>query len=244
VARLFFKKYISVSDNKIIKSKTKISNINFQEYAMKTIILLFFLCGNLFSSNPQNCLVLSVTGKTEIRAPYQTEWKRATEDFILTDRTTIRSYRNSAVKIKTYNGDIFTLPSSAQIEIQQLRKLNRNEVVLELTALDLQKLPLQSDQDKDSEIFILHGAIQDKENNDESQKYISLEINGALALFDQGFIAGFIIKWKKLLNAFPNIKSEKAKQALIESYNIMKMPKRLKDINNSNSQNGSKFIVK
>jgi hypothetical protein len=211
---------------------------------MRTIILLCFFCSNLFSSNPKSCIVLSVTGEIEIRAPYQTEWKQATEDFSLTDRTTIRSYRNSAAKIKTYNGDIFTLPSSAQIEIQQLHKLNRNEVVLELTALDLQRLPLQSGQNKDSEAFILHGAIQDKENNDESQKYISLELNGALALFEQGFISGFIIKWKKLLNAFPNIKSENVQKALGESYKIMKMPKRLNEIKKLNDKNDSQLMLK
>ena len=211
---------------------------------MRVLILLFIFNGNLFPSNPKSCSILSVSGNIELRAPYRTEWERATEDFILTDRTTIRSGKNSTAKLETYNGDVFTLPPNAQIEIQQLRKLNRNEVVLELTALDLQKLPAQPGTEQNSEAFILHGAIQKEEKNDESQKYISLEINGALALFEQGFIPGFILKWNKLLYAFPSVKSEKAQNALTESYKKMNMPKRLNDVSKGNRQNNSKIILK
>jgi hypothetical protein len=212
-------------------------NINLQEFIMRVLIILFILSGNLFSASPQNCVIRSLIGQIEMREPYQTEWKQATENVILADRTTIRSYHNSSAQIKTYTDDVFTLPSNAQIEIQELRQLDRNQIVLELTALDLQKLPAKADSIKDNTAFILHGSLMDKVNDEASQNYISLEISGAMALFDQGYIAGFIIKWHKLSHAFSNIKSEKGEQALAEAYRIMNMPARLKEINKSGRQN-------
>jgi len=96
---------------------------------------------------------------------------------------------------------------------------------------------IEDEHDWNGDASMLHGAIADKAEEIKSQNYWSLEINGALALFDQGYIAGFIIKWNKLLHAFSNIKSAKGEQALAEAYKIMNMPARLKEMNKSGRQN-------
>jgi len=133
-------------------------------------------------------------------------------------------------KIETYDGSVFHLPANAQIEIRDLKKMTRNDVIMELTALELQKLPPKKQSDEKNTAFILHGSLQDSMTTKEKQHYIFIETNGALSLFEQGYVAGFIIKWNRLLNTFPKVSSKTAIRALIKAYEIMAMPARLDNI--------------
>lgn len=198
---------------------------------MKILLLFFILASELFSAPlEQACVVLSFQGEIEVREPYQKDWKPVPIGAILEDRETIRCQNNSSAKIKTFDGSFFTLPANAQIEIGELKKLDKNDVIMELTILEVQKLPQQVEPSKRNNAFILHGSLPDSVNVEEIQNYVSMETNGALALFNQGFISGFIIKWNKLTTIYPNVSSEKTKAALIKACKLMDMPARLKEL--------------
>jgi len=198
---------------------------------MKIILLILIGISQLFSTPlEQACVVLSFQGEIEVREPYQKEWKPVPVGAILEDRETIRSQNNSSAKIKTFDGSFFSLPANAQIEIGELKKLDKNDVIMELTILEVQKLPQHVEPSKRNNAFILHGSLPDSVNAQDIQNYVSMETNGALALFNQGYISGFIIKWNKLITIYPNIKSEQAEAALIKAYKLMDMPARLKEL--------------
>ncbi len=45
-------------------------------------------------------------------------------------------------------------------------------------------------------------------------------------MFEQGYFAGFILKWNRLVSAFPDFVSEPVEAALIKAYEEMEMPLR------------------
>ncbi|MGH7450502.1 MAG: hypothetical protein ACRENG_04100, partial [bacterium] len=60
-----------------------------------------------------------------------------------------------------------------------------------------------------------------------SREYVRREERGALALFAQGYLAGFILKWNRLTSLFPACASEPAEAALVNAYQAMEMPFRM-----------------
>jgi hypothetical protein len=196
---------------------------------MKKLFVLLLVSSSL-SSGTEECSIISLKGKIEIRQPYQEAWNVASVGEALKDRVTIRSHDLASAKIKTFDGSIFYLPPSAQIEIRNLMKLDRNQVIMELTVLDMQKLPRRNDPATNETALILHGSSKEDRDMDFDQKYITMEMNGAMALFDQDYLPGFVIKWNQLKSAFPHVISEKAEKALMEAYQKLGMEKRRKDM--------------
>jgi hypothetical protein len=199
---------------------------------MKAILILFFILPcTLFSTETGDvCILLSIHDKVDIREPYQKEWKTASNISILKDLMTVKSGSNSYAKIKTYDGSIFLLPPDAQIEIRELKKITRDELVSELTALDLQKLPAKKKSTNTHNAFVLHGFLKDSADAGSLKKYIKFEEKGALSLFEQGYISGFVIKSNRLKYAFPKYSSKKLETALIKAYKIMEMPARMNEL--------------
>jgi hypothetical protein len=194
----------------------------------KITILIVFLPLLLFASNMgDNYILLTVQGEIEVREPFQKDWQSAFDGLNLHERMTIRSQSRSSATIRACDGSVFQLPPESQIESGELKRMTRDDVIMELTALEMQKLPKKNGTFKQQTAFVLHGSITDTMDLDNCEQYIQLEKNGALALFRQNYFAGFIIKWNRLKCAFPNLKSEKVNYALIRAYQIMDMPVRL-----------------
>jgi hypothetical protein len=193
------------------------------------IFLTGFLGAALAQEKPW--VLLAVSGDVQIRGANELDWVRAESGRVLQERETLRCGKAATAQIKAADGKVLNLPENAQIEIRELRPLNREQVVLELTALELQKLPAKKDSTKrPSNAFILHGALPDsagKEDGPSTLEYIRREERGALALFAQGYLAGFILKWNHLTSLFPACASEAAEAALIKAYQALEMPFRM-----------------
>jgi hypothetical protein len=200
---------------------------------MRLSTILILLAGFISAALPQEKpeVLAAVSGEVHVRGPNELTWARAESGRILRERETLRCGKAATAQIKIAGGKVFVLPENAQIEIRELRAFNREQVVLELTALELQKLPAKKDSAKrPSSAFILHGALSDsaEQKDDRSRlEYIRCEERGALALFEQGYLAGFILKWNRLVGAFPAVASEAAEAALIKAYEAMEMPLRM-----------------
>jgi hypothetical protein len=193
------------------------------------IFLAGFLGATLAQENPW--VLTAVSGEVQVRGANELDWVRAESGRVLHERETLRCGKAATAQIKTAGGKVFVLPEDAQIEIRELRPFNREQVVLELTALEMQKLPVKKDStQRPSSAFILHGARRDsagKQNDPATLEYIRREERGALALFAQGYPAGFILKWTRLTSLFPACASEAAEAALIKAYQAMEMPFRM-----------------
>lgn len=201
---------------------------------IKLSFILIILSTSLFAQ-AQTCRLLSATGEVQVRPANELNWELAASGRVFQNRETIRSGKASTAQIQTFDQEVFVLPENAQIEIRELQKLSRDEVVLELTALAMQNLPARKDSAKDqSSAFILHGTLPEslpQKNEAKSSEYIRREERGALALFEQGYFAGFILKWKRLTSAFPDVASEPVEAALIKAYEEMEMPLRTQQAN-------------
>ncbi len=196
-----------------------------------SFILLIHL--NLYiNAQSQNCVVLDVRGEVKIRPVNESEWAAVSEGRILENRETIRSGSLATARIAAFDGSIFQLSENAQIEPRELQHRDRNEIVMELTALELLKLPSQQKRPNlNQSAFVLHGTLPDSGSwgsKKELEIYLQLEKQGAMALYEQGFIAGFIIKWNRLASIFPEARSERAEAALIKAYAKMDMPYRMR----------------
>jgi hypothetical protein len=195
------------------------------------LVIFITSCAALAGAGEKSCRLLSVTGDIQVRRANALAWEPATVDRELAERETIRSGEASTARLLTFDGSVFTLPPNTQFEIHELRRMSRNEIVLELTAIELQKLPVRKvSPEQPQNVFILHGAMPDSaqpHEMSESRDYIQREERGALALFAQDYLAGFVLKWNRLLSAFPEHASQPAEIALIRAYRHLDMPFRL-----------------
>jgi hypothetical protein len=198
---------------------------------MLTIFIFLAVTFGTALAQEKPYVLMAVSGDVQIRGANEVDWGRAEGGRVLQERETLRCSKAATAQIKTDGGKIFILPEDAQIEIRELRSLNREQVVLELTALEMQKLPAKKDSTKrPASAFILHGTLPDsarKESDQVTLAYMRREERGALALFTQGYLAGFILKWNRLTSLLPACASEPAEAALIEAYQAMAMPFRM-----------------
>ena len=196
---------------------------------MKTrnLFLTFLLFAALGFAAGDDCVVQSLEGGVQIREPFQNDWVRAKKGIVLKDHSTIRSQSNGRARIRTYSGEPFVLPPEAQIEVSDLRQLSREDLMMELTAIEMQKLPEQNQETKAETALVLHGAVHETRDLEAIRKeFVELETNGALSLFHQGFISGFIVKANRLMVQFPEENFLDLAAELIQAYDAMKMPSR------------------
>jgi hypothetical protein len=196
---------------------------------MKKWFILLFIPTIMFALESDYVVVLSIQNQVEIRQPFEQAWQKASIGTLLKDRETIKCGASSYTKLKAYDGRIFTLGPYSQIETRDLIKLDQNDLVMELTALELQKLPKEKGKLEKPEAFILHGSADDLEKSKsvELERYVKLEQNGALALYLQNFVPGFILKYNRFSFNCPNFKSQKLDKALMESLKKMNLTARL-----------------
>ncbi len=126
---------------------------------IKHILILTLSLPFSIIAQEQRCRLISVMGEVQVRGANELSWEVAAGDRIFQNRETIRSGKASTAKIQAFDESVFVLPENAQIEIRELQRLSRDQVVLELTALAMQKLPVRKDSLKgQSSAYILHGA--------------------------------------------------------------------------------------
>jgi hypothetical protein len=196
---------------------------------MKVIIKALIALPLLISSQTVHdfCLIESTSGVVELREPFGEAWQSVTNGTKLIEGQTIRTDKNGKVRIRTFDQSIMELPSLAQIEVRDMKRMTRDDLILELTALELQQLPNPENRDNSERAFVLHGAPYESATK-VPESVIQQEDNGAMALYEQGFIPGFILKWNRWRMAFPELTLPNADQAISKAYEQMDMPARMK----------------
>jgi hypothetical protein len=199
---------------------------------MKAWILFALIPTLLVALESEYVVVLSTQNQVKVRQPFEEHWQKASAGMVLKNRETIKSNSSSYARLKSYDGRVFKLAANSQIEARDLKNFDRNELVMELTAIELQRLPKDYEKPKKPEVFILHGALVDSQQTDstELERYFEFEKNGAMALYSQNFIPGFILKWSRLTSTFPELKNQRLDSALFKSFEKMNMPTRMKKL--------------
>lgn len=197
---------------------------------MKATILIFLLSTIVLAQKSRYVVILSLEDKVVVREAYSDEWKDAFVGMVLDNREAIKCGASSSAKLKSHDGRIFTLPANAQINVDELENLDRYQLVMHLTALELQKLPRKKNTPERPDAFIVHGKIANEQNGfGKVRRYIELEENGARALYSQKFIPGFILKWSSFSSFFPEHRNSELDNALIDSFEKMNLPTRKKE---------------
>jgi hypothetical protein len=211
---------------------------------LSTLFIFLTGCWGAALAQEEPHVLTAVSGEVQIRGTDEIAWTHVKTGRVLHERETLRCGKAAMAQIRTAGGKVFVLPENAQIEVRELRSFNREHVVLELTALEMQKLPAKKDSIKrSSSAFILHGALPDSAGNERdvsTLEYIRREERGALALFAQGYLAGFILKWNRLTSLFPAHASEAAEAALVKAYQALDMPFRMQQAQRRHQQRWSK----
>lgn len=176
-------------------------------------------------------------GDIRYRTAFATEWIIIQKNTILQEHDMIRSGPGASANIHGPDNAIFRFPEMAQIEMRELLPMTRNELVMALTALEILELPGKAEKPQNQSAFILHGKrLSDSIHTEKGFfEYVKLEENGALALFEQRFLSGFIFKCNKLKRLYPEFQLKDLQLALIKAYDEMEMPfrkeKELQDFN-------------
>ena len=196
---------------------------------MKKVYYFLIIC--LFSVHLmaiENCQLLQFQGDVRIRKAYENQYQTPSAGMQLEDKMVLNATPQSRASIKTYDGSVFNLPPNAQIEVDELKKRDRNELVMLLTGLEIQQLPDKNVLNTKQTAFVLHGAAPEQleMSSEQVDAYIQNEINGAKTLFEQGYISGFILKATRLQMLFPDMKDEEINQLLIQAFDDMNMPYR------------------
>jgi len=172
-------------------------------------------------------IIKSCKGEVQWRERTARNWQRATANLTLPKSAAIRTMQNGRVVLRTYYGIEFSLPENAELDTYELSPFSREELVMELTALELQSLPEKKNNPMDeSTDFVLHGAMSDSGQSSETMAFRKRQMNGLLALYKQGFYAGFILKYYQLELLFPDLNDPALRQALLVSFEKMNMPAR------------------
>jgi len=194
---------------------------------IQMFILVVLLPTALLFAAEDDCVVQSLEGGVQIREPFQNDWVTARQGIVLKDHTTIRSLRNGRARIRAYSGESFVLPPAAQIEARDLRQLSREDLMMELTAIEMQKLPQRNEQTRPESALVLHGRVNETKDLESIRKeFVDLETNGARSLYHQGFISGFIVKVNRLMIQFPEEQFLGLATEVIEAYDFLQMPAR------------------
>jgi len=190
------------------------------------LIFTLLLSAELLTGQ-EKCELIPLKGEIAVREPFQEIWLPVNQPMLLKDRITVLSRAESMANIRDYTGRLFVLPSKAQVEVRELKHLDRNALIMELTAMEMQKLPAGSGGNTSETAFILHGNLPDPQADDFNRNdYIVLERNGARSLYSQGYISGFILKTNRLMMLFPTEIFPDLEKMLIQAYDKMALPVR------------------
>ena len=127
---------------------------------LRTLFIFLAACWSMTLAQEKPWALMTVSGDVQVRGANELDWVRAENGRVLHARETLRCGKAATAQIKAAGGKVFVLPENAQFEIRELRPFNREQVVLELTALELQKLPAKKGSTpKPASTFILHGAF-------------------------------------------------------------------------------------
>lgn len=194
---------------------------------MKKICFMVVMLLSASVGAEENCHLLAFEGDVVIRKPFVNQFEAPAQGMALEDKMVLNASSRSEASIRTYDGSVFVLRGNAQIEVDELRKRDRNDLLMQLTGLEIQQLPDKNANTTYQTAFVLHGEASEEpvvRSDEKITRYIEQETNGARTLYEQGYVSGFIIKWTRLLMVFPDLSNPEMDDLILKAYDQMNMP--------------------
>ncbi len=169
---------------------------------MKKFLFIMILSTALFA---QNFVVQNVTGKVYVQKGVNEELVPVNKGDTLSGEDLIVTEQNASIRIEKGN-DSFVLDSDAALNLNYVKKMTLNELLLALAMEDLKDLPKDNNNSKSTAIY---GSESVDKNNfvDEIRiKMGSKRLNGAKQLAKRGYKESAILATKETFRKYPETK--------------------------------------
>ncbi len=181
---------------------------------MKRMITIFVLAlFAVLTLQAEDFVVKNLKGKAKVRHGVLETWTSISVGDTLKPEDTILTDRASTLVIVKPAGVRFSIPESTMLDVNDLRNLTQDELLLRLAMENIQSVPSQK-RPNDLTVpntTIVHG--NDISKDAESLKLPrtevgSLQMNGVEVLYSNSLYASGILKSKALMRLFPEARDE------------------------------------
>ncbi len=152
--------------------------------------------------------VLSVSGDVKVRQGVNEDWRLLNIGEKLGIEDAVRIGSKSSALLILDDGKKIALPDQSIVEIADLRKLTREELLLKLA---MERILVVPPQDRSTDLIpprttIIHGEKRSDKINSlpESSGNATLILNGAKILYDNQYFGTFILRVKEVFRIYPD----------------------------------------
>lgn len=154
--------------------------------------------------------VLTVEGSVKARRGMKEEWVRVAPGDVLKPEDSILLEKKSSTIVLIDGKEKLTVPGGVLLDLSDLRKLSREELLLKLAMQRVRSVPSGNPRE-DMQIprtTAMHGEKKESRKADRSSSATAdMELNGAKVLFENGFYATSVLKTKEIFRRAPETAS-------------------------------------
>jgi tetratricopeptide (TPR) repeat protein len=170
-------------------------------------ILVFLNISSLYPENGSWFKIKKLKGRVEVRHGVKEVWENLTQSDTLRPEDTILMNKDSYIEIEG-NGIFFKAIGELILNISDLRRLSKDELLLQIAFEEMRALPGVKDEKRNSSSTGLYGADVSKEETKlkTMQSLAYLWVKGVRALFENGFYETASIRAKNLMSRYDELK--------------------------------------
>jgi hypothetical protein len=178
---------------------------------MKKVYLIIVLDLLIFVSTgiaQVSVKLINIKGDVKVRYGLEENWKSASAGIYLKDMDSILSGEGSTAVLQLKSGDLFTLGSNSVLDISDLRKIYENELFLFLMSKKVEQIEKNAEKTplQIGNVSVVRGESKSDSISHSIQintsKWVELEINGALSLYNQNYFPNTVVKLHKVLDLY------------------------------------------
>lgn len=179
---------------------------------MKHLIgyVILIIAGILHAGN--SVRISNMSGEVKIRRGLDENWQMAHNGMNLEPLDTILTGEKGQVKLALPEGSFFVLGANAILDIADLRRISRRELILIITSEKIERLPQHKKRSgmHFENVNVLHGErkVEKKVAEDHNEMALAWmrNRNGGVDLLEQQFYTNAIVKFHKILKAYNEVK--------------------------------------
>jgi len=173
---------------------------------------------SLYSENGNWFKIKKLKGRVEVRHGVRESWESLTQSDTLRPEDTILMNKDSYIEIEG-NGIFFKAIGDLILNISDLRRLSKDELLLQIAFEEMRALPGVKNEKRNSSSTGLYGADISKEETKlkTTQSLAYLWVKGVRALFENGLYETASIRAKNLVSRFDELKDSYELKLIVAS---------------------------
>lgn len=179
---------------------------------MRSLLNMLMLMGVLATTvlGDQAAKITSVKGDVKIRRGVEENWSAATAGNLLEDMDSIVTGETSEVVLLTREGRIFKLGSQCILDMNDLRKIDEQEMFLLLMSQKIGNIENRKERSRLQlgNVTVIHGENKGESSREQAtgtQIKWQQELNGAKELYQQEYFTNAVVKFAKINSRYPGM---------------------------------------